>query len=251
MQERSMRFLRDISDSLDLQAIAEKYELPFEAAQSAVERSISATLSGIFRQDVECRLTDGKWDIYVFNETGARRFPVERLKKNILRAVKYDIVSTLQKEAVAGGYEKLRYLAGGVAGGHVSVISGDRIFVEMNGGAGKLVIGICEKEHQTPKERGHYRIGDYLNFYVLNVEPSSNGRVPVLKVSLSRTSKGLTEGLLHAALVNRLLDTKIRCVKRVVGVISLVEASGRVPRECIKAVSDELKERVMVHFVQR
>lgn len=246
-----MRFLEDISDSLDLRAIAEKYELPIEAAQSAVERSISGTLSGIFRQDVECRLGGKGCEIYVFRENGVESFPMEKLRKNILRAVKYNLVSALLEEAVAHGYEKIRYLAGGIAGGHVSVISGDRIFVELDAGAGKFVVGVCEKEHQTPKERGRYRPGDYLNFHVLRVSPSSNGRVPVLKVTLSRTSRGLTEGLLRRQLSERLLNTKIRCVGRTAGAFSLVNAEGRLPLECIKAVSNELKERVIVHFVRQ
>ncbi|MDA8090037.1 MAG: hypothetical protein M0Z61_07430 [Nitrospiraceae bacterium] len=174
---------------------------------------------------------------------------MERLKKNILRAIKYGIVSTLHKETVARGYESLRNLAGGVTGGHIAAVFEERIFVELDGGAGKLVVGVCEREQQTPKESGRYRPGDYFSFYISSVTPSSNGRVPVLKVSLSRISRSLTEGLLRKELAEKLLDTKVRCVKRAAGIFSLVEAEGRIPRECIKAVSDELKERVIVHNV--
>ena len=52
-----MRFLKNISDGADLRAVAEKYELPFDEAKAAIERSISSTLSVIFRSDVECMLT--------------------------------------------------------------------------------------------------------------------------------------------------------------------------------------------------
>ena len=114
---------------------------------------------------------------------------MEKLKRNIIRAIKYGIVSALHKETVARGYERLRYLAGGITGGHVAAVFEDRIFVELvsiasNWGAGRLVVGVCEREHQTSKERGHYRPGDYYSFYISSVTPSSNGRVPVLKVSL-------------------------------------------------------------------
>ena len=246
-----MRFLKDISGGADLRAVAEKYELPFDEAKAAIERSISGTLSAIFRLDVECLLTGEGCEIYVFRENKVEMLPMERLKKNVLRAVKYDIVSALQEEATARGYEKLRYLTGGIIGGHVAAAFEERIFVELNGSAGKLVVGVCEREHQTPKERGLYRTGDYLNFYVSSVTPSSNGRVPVLRVSLSRTSRSLTEGLLRRELSEKLLDIRVICVKRVAGVFSLVEADGRVPGECIKAVSRELKERIIVHFVRR
>ncbi|MDA8091527.1 MAG: hypothetical protein M0Z61_15065 [Nitrospiraceae bacterium] len=245
-----MRFLRDISDSIDLRAVAEKYEIPLDEAKATIERSISSTLSGIFRLDVECLLTGDGCEIYVFRENGVERLPVERLKKNILRAIKYGIVSALQEEATARGYEKLRYLAGGIIGGHVAVVFEERIFVELDGSAGRFVVGVCEKEHQTPKERGLYRTGDYLNFYVSSVTPSSNGRVPVLKVSLSRTSRSLTEGLLRSELSEKHLAIRVRCVKRAAGVFSLVEADGRVPGECIKTVSGELKERIIVHFAR-
>ncbi len=245
-----MRFLRDISGSIDLRAVAEKYELPFEEAKAAIERSISGTLSVIFHLDVECMLTGEGCEIYVFRENSVEMLPMERLKKNVLRAIKYDIVSTLQREATARGYEKLRYLTGGIIGGHVAAAFEERIFVELDGRTGQLVVGVCEREHQTPKERGLYRTGDYLNFYVSSVTPSSNGRVPVLKVSLSRTSRSLTEGLLRRELSEKLIAIRVRCVKRAAGVFSLVEADGRVPGECIKAVSGELKERIIVHFAR-
>ncbi|MDA8162203.1 MAG: hypothetical protein M0022_04750 [Desulfobacteraceae bacterium] len=249
MQERYTRFLKDISGGIDLRAIAEKYDLPHDEAKEAIERSISGTLSDIFRSDVECRLTERGCEIYVFRENGVEIFPAERLKKNILRAVKYDFIFALHNEAVAQGYEKLRYLAGGTTCGHIAAVFEDRIFVELDGGAGKLVVGVCEREQQMPKERGRYRPGNYYSFYISSVTPSSNGRVPVLKVSLSRISKSLTEGLLRKEITERLLDIKFRCVKRAAGIFSLVEAKGRIPRECIKAVSDELKERIIIHNV--
>lgn len=249
MHERYTRFLKDISGGVDLRAISEKYELPCDEAKEAIERSISGTLSDIFRSDVECLLTGKGCEIHVFRENGVWRFPMEKLKKNILRAIKYGIVSALHTETVTRGYERLRYLAGGITGGHIAAVFEDRIFVELDGGAGKLVVGVCEREHQTPKERGHYRPGNYYSFYISSVTPSSNGRVPVLKVSLSRISQSLTEGLLRKELTERLLDIKIRCIKRAAGIFSLVEAEGRIPRECIKAVSDELKERVIVRNV--
>ena len=250
MHARYTRFLKDISGGIDFRSVAEKYELPCDEAKEAIERSISSTLSDIFRSDVECRLTGEGCEIYVFRENGVDKLPLERLKKNILRAIKYGIVSALHKETVARDYERFRYLAGGITGGHVAAVFEERIFVELDGGAGRLVVGVCEREHQTPKERGHYRPGDYYSFYISSVTPSSNGRVPVLKVSLSRISKSLTEGLLRKELAERLLDIRVRCVKRAAGIFSLVEAQGRIPRDCIKAVSDELKERVIVRNVQ-
>ena len=245
-----MRFLKDISDGADLRAVAEKYELPFDEAKAAIERSISGTLSVIFRLDVECMLTGEGCEIYVFRENRVEMLPMERLKKNVLRAIKYGVVAALQKEATVWGYKKLRYLTGGIIGGHAAVVFEERIFVELDGSAGRLVVGVCEKEHQTPKERGLYRTGDYYSFYISSVTPSSNGRVPVLKVSLSRTSRSLTEGLLRRELSEKLLAVRVRCVKRAAGVFSLVEADGRVPGECIKAVSGELKERIIVHFAR-
>ncbi len=249
MQERYTRFLKDISCGVDLRAISEKYELPCDEAKEAIERSISGTLSDIFRSDVECLLTGKGCEIYVFRENGVWRFPMEKLKKNILRAIKYGIVSALHTETVTRGYERLRYLAGGITGGHIAAVFEDRIFVELDGGADRLVVGVCEKERQTPKERGRYRPGGYYSFYISSVTPSSNGRVPVLNVSLSRISRSLTEGLLRKELAERLLDIKVICVKRAAGIFSLVEVKGRIPRECIKSVSDELKERVIVRNV--
>ncbi len=246
-------FLKDISKKkIDLQEIAEKYELPFDHAKAAIEKSISETLSTIFRQDTECLLTGHGCEINVFRENGVKKLPMEHLKKNVLRAIKYGIVSALQRESTLRCYKELRFMAGRVVSGYVSAVFEDRIVAELDTGAGPAcgqVMGVCEKSQQTPKERGLYRPG-WLKFYVLSVEPVLN-KVPTLRVSLSRTSTGLTEGLLHVALVDRLLDTKIKCVKRAAGVFSLVEAGEKIPRECIKKVADELKERVVVHFGQK
>ena len=124
-----MRFLKNISGDADLLAVAEKYELPRDEAKAAIERSISGTLSGIFRLDVECMLTGKGCEIYVFRENRVEMLPVERLKKNIPRAIKYGIISALQEEATVRGYEKFRYLTGGIIGGHVAAAFDERIFV--------------------------------------------------------------------------------------------------------------------------
>ena len=250
-----MRPLKDISGGLSLQAVADKYGLPYEDAKAAVEGAISGALSGIFHLDVECQMNGQGCEIYVFRSTGVERLPTEKLKKNILRAIKYSIVSALNMETVTHGYEKFRSLAGGIAGGRIIAVHEERIFVELDtetvNCAPDGLAGVCELSHQPPKERGRYRPGDYMNFHVLSIKTSLNGRVPALKASLSRTSRGLTEGLLRRRLTERLLNTQIHCVKRAAGVFSLVETNTRIPGECIKAVSDELKERIIVHFVQK
>lgn len=251
MRGRSMWFLRDISKEIDLHAIAEKYELPHDAVKETVERSISDTLSDIFRSEVEFLLTKEGPAIYIFRDKEIERFPIEKLKKNILRAIKYGLVSAFYREQAVRGYEELRFIAGGISGGYISKIFEDRIYVELNAGNGSPVIGVCENRHQTPKERKLCRIGDYYSFYVSSVTPFMSGGVPEVKVSLSRTSKSLTEGLLKKELTERLLDIRIRCVRRAAGAYSLIEAEERIPKECIKAVSDELKERVIVRVIQK
>ncbi|MDA8172316.1 MAG: hypothetical protein M0Z48_10890, partial [Nitrospiraceae bacterium] len=85
MHERYTRFLKDISGGIDFRSVAEKYELPCDEAKEAIERSISGTLSDIFHSDVECLLTGKGCEIHVFRENGVWRFPMEKLKKNILR----------------------------------------------------------------------------------------------------------------------------------------------------------------------
>ena len=245
-----MRSLRDISSDPDLDAVAGKYDLTSEVVKETVERSISDTLSHIFGSDIECLLNGKDFEIYIFREDEVEKLPVERLKKNILRAIKYDIVSALHREYAACSYEKLRFLTGTIAGGYIVRIFDDCIYAELNAGSGP-VVGICDRQHQTPKERGSYRLGDYYRFYVSHVAPVVTGGVPGVKVSLNRTSGSLTAGLMKKELADRLLDIRVKCIGRTAGVYSLIETQERVPSECIKAVSDELKERIKIRVIQK
>jgi hypothetical protein len=245
-----MRFLQDISKDIDLREIAEKYKLPLDEVKETVERSISDTLTDLLNSDVECMLTKEGSEIYIFRENEVEKIPIERLKKNIIRAIKYSLISDLSNEQAIRSYEELRFMAGGIAGGYVTKIFEDRIYVELAADGGSPVVGICEKRHQTPKERGLYRMGDYYNFYVSSVTPLIKGGVPEVKVFLSRTSKSLSEGLLNKELAEKLIDMRVRCMRRTAGVCSLMEAQERIPAECIKAVSDELKERIKVRVIR-
>jgi hypothetical protein len=251
MHGRSIRSLQDISKDIDLHAIAQKYELPCDAVKETVERSISDTLSGILCCDVECVLTEAGSEIYLFREDKVERLQAERLKKNIVRAIEYNIVLALRREHTSRTHEILRCMAGSVAGGYITKIFDNRMYVELDAGGDSPVVGVCEKQHQTPKERGLYRIGDYYNFYISTVRPIINGNVPSVKVSLSRTSRRLTEGLFNRGLAEKLLNVTVRCLRRAAGVHSLIEAEERIPKECIKAVSYELKERIIVSVIQK
>jgi len=246
-----MRLLEDISKDIDLHEIAEKYNLPLDDVKETVERSISDTLTELLNSDVECMLTKEGSEIYLFRENEVEKIPIARLKKNIIRAIKYGLLSDLHKEQSIRSYEELRFMAGGIAGGHVTRIFDDRIYVELNADSDSHVVGICEKRHQTPKERGLYRLGDYYNFYVSSVTPFVKSGVPEVKVFLSRTSKSLTEGLLNKELAEKLIDIRVKCMRRTAGVCSHIEAQEKIPVDCIKAVSDELKERIKVRVIQK
>jgi hypothetical protein len=64
-------------------------------------------------------------------------------------------------------------------------------------------------------------------------------------------SKTLVETLLKNNLGPEAERISLRCVKRYVGHKSFVLTTRRLPKSAIKAVSQELNERVQVNFVKK
>ena len=83
-------------------------------------------------------------------------------------------------------------------------------------------------------------------FLVTSVLPvMKNGRAKVL-IRLSRTTKALPEALLK----EQTDEPSIRCVRRIAGAFSEIETKRKLPREVIRAVGNELKERIIVRVVE-
>lgn len=240
-------------DDIWLEELEDKYGLTPDVIKETVVDAISKSLSKIFRCEVEA-IWDGKGiEIYKFRDTSqgleVQKLSMDALKKNIFRAIRYEIARELSKKKVLSEYELAKDMTGTVVGGYVKEMSREKILVDIEG---KGFTGVCYRSHQPPRERGQYKRGGYYSFYVLRVEPVLINRIkPELEIRLSRTSKSLPEGLLQKELRDMGLDTKVKCRRRIAGAFSYITTSQKIPKEAILSVSKELKERIIVSYVRK
>ena len=131
--------------------------------------------------------------------------------------------------------------------------SEQNIFVETEIIPGQIVTAVCPLNRIGLHERnsGNFSIGMRRAFHVRRIDPVVLGDTPRLEIVVDRVSKTLVETLLKNNLGPEAEWISLRCVKRYVGHKSFVLTTRRLPKSAIKAVSQELKERVQVNFVKK
>jgi hypothetical protein len=134
----------------------------------------------------------------------------------------------------------------------ISHDSDQNIFIETEIIPGQIVTAVCPLNRTGLHERnsGIFSIGMRRAFHVRRIDPVVLGDTPRLKIVVDRVSKTLVETLLRNHLGPDAEKISLRCVKRYVGHKSFVLTNRRLPKSAIKAVSQELKERVQVNFVK-
>jgi|GEM_PF-1048688 len=238
--------MRAAPPEIDLQELAGKYGLSDGETQNVVEASITGTLSRVLKLDIEVSL-NGKAEIVVYRNNGVNTFTLEQFDSRLRRQVRDDIALNMEVAVTMNRYEATKWAAQRVIEGEVARIMGDSLCVRAClEGYGVELFCECLWKDQTPKERYWYRQGQTLSFYVLSVRPVSEQACPRLEVRLSRNSQGLPEGLLRKELDAIGHGGRIHCVKRIAGAFSEIETENRLPREAIKKVSDELRERIEI-----
>lgn len=239
----------------DIIELSEKYRLPEWAVREEVEKALSEILTHRLGFEVEALLrnrgdTLELWGVIPrCGDIEVRRISPESVRKTLEREIKHKIALALLKQGVINHHEQLKVLIGTMVYGSISRIQpSGSLDVELQGPAGESLTAVCDPASQTPKERGNYRRGEVLPFAVKSVQPLLINGIPRLEISLSRNSKGLVEGLLREELKNMGCEAEIRCTKRTAGAFSEIRASKRIPRECVKHVSDTLRERILVTY---
>jgi hypothetical protein len=135
----------------------------------------------------------------------------------------------------------------------ISHDSEQNIYIETEIIPGQIVTAVCPLNRIGLHERnsGSFSIGMRRAFHVRRIDPVVLGDTPRLKIVVDRVSKTLVETLLKNNLGPEAERISLRCVKRYVGHKSFVLTNTRLPKSAIKAVSQELKERVQVNFVKK
>jgi len=230
--------------------VAKEYRLPAGETMAILEQTLSDALTEAFGRRVIVFLSGEKMVIY--RETvkngreGLERLYPRQIRKEVVRLCRYRVETELNRRRAIREYDFLKPLQGSVVRGVVDWVRHDGslavLFPVDELFNCREVAGTCPEAQQPPRERGTYRQGEARFFFVSSVRLVGWGKVMLLEIRLSRTTRRLPEILLK-------METGmagIRCTRRIVGKISLVTSRESLPREAILAVAAELGERVKV-----
>lgn len=237
--------------NLNIDEISDKYGVPEWAVKEEIEKAFSHVLSNRLGQEIEVQTDNSNVRIWKFAKNGDFAIlGTGEIKKNIIREIKWNLVKYLLKRSVLESYEMHKNKVRTVVYGTIMKQMHGILHVEIHPQNinDDIAMAVCEPASQTPKERGRYKAGEVLPFYVLSVRPVLEKEIPRLEVKLSRNSKGLAEKLIKEQIKEKSIDIRIKCIKRVAGAYSLIESSKKIPGDCIKRVANELKERIICRF---
>lgn len=241
---------------LNIHELSEKYQLHEWIVEEEIEKAVSEILTKRMGFEIEALFNnrDNSLELWGFilcnGDLEVRKMVPGNLRKSLMHEIKYGIVYALMKRSVLEDYEQIKDRVKSVTYGSIIRIQPcGTLHVDIPGVHGRdSVLAVCDPASQTPRERGTYRTGDSLSFSILSIYPVDDRGTPRLEVKLSRNSKALVEGLLREEIKERKLDIHLMCIKRIAGAFSEVLTSERIPRECIKGVSNEIKERIIVTY---
>lgn len=232
-----------------IQELSEKYNIPEWAVRDEVEKTVSAILTHRLRCEVEAVLSDTlEFQLFGFTDKGDY-IPLAsgNVKKRLIREIKWRISKNLLTRSVLDAYERYRNRAQTLVYGRIAKQVNGNLFIDIADMPGNNVVAVCGLSSQTPKERGKLA-EEILPFYVLSIRPVSNNGIPCVEIRLSRNARGLVEELFREELREKTLDIQVKCVKRIAGAYSIVNVASKIPQECIKRVSDMVKERMIVSY---
>lgn len=229
------------------------YRLPAGETREILEETLSDALTEAFGRRVMVFLSGENMVIY--RETGENgregleRLSPRQIRKEVVRLCRYRIETELNRRKAIREYDFLKTLQGSVVRGVINRVMDDDslsvLFPVEELFNCREITGTCPEAQQPPRERGTYRLGEARFFFVSSVRLVDWGKVLLLEIRLSRTSRRLPELLLKMETGM----TGIRCIRRISGKTSLVESPERIPREAILAVASELGERIKVTWV--
>lgn len=242
--------LGQIVDAIHL--LSEKYEIPYEEAVEHAEFALSCSLSNSFRADIQVYLKP-KCRIVLFNSAGATEIKPSSIDKSAIKKAKQFLEYRFLCLHAHRVYNDAKKLIRTVIFGEIVKKLEKMFYVRFYNPhavteGGRVLVGVCPLEHQTPKERGTYREGLKLHFFVTSVRGIVQDGVPKVIITLSRNSISFPEVLLRDILIEHGIFTEIKAVRRIAGAYTEIQAKERLPKECIQKVSHLLNEGIIVKY---
>lgn len=239
---------------ISVDALACKYRLTHEETRAAIERGIEIAVSLALGMDTVARLEES---LTISSFTRGHNEDADpllidpsSLTKKLRRQIRYQVEGELQKVQVLREHARLVDWQGHVVMGEIQKIRRDGSLLVETKMAGSFrsetLQGVCVPWDIPFHEKGDLALGACLAFLVINIRPVHvRGGSYRVAITLSRRSKKLPEVLLQMHTGR----TDIRCRRRLAGKFSEVLVTSSLPQQAIKAVSDELKERIRVHVL--
>lgn len=238
-------FHREVKDIFKkTNELQEKYELSRKEIERGLENAIFQACKKS-RIDVDVWIEEGRMFILQNDSSNNRSY------RKVIKNVRAEIVKELTLLCALKQWKEKRALVKKAVWGEIIKITenGDllvSVAQNIEGTEGASVVAVCKTASQTPKERGWYKVGFALYFYVLSVVATWDDDVPRVNIYLSRNSKGLIEELLKQELYQAGIayNSKIACRRRIAGAYSEVEVHKPLPKEIIFKVSNLVGERI-------
>jgi len=249
-----------------LQEMSKTYQISRLAVIDEVENALGSALTRVHGYDVDVQITgNGTPDLRMVGYKGTRegctisRIYPETLSKHTVRFLRKRLVLRLNERAVLEEFFTLAPLQCHVYEGqiykppvpgkelHIDLTHYDRYF-----GIKSSSSAVCGYRWQPLSERGRYRLGDMLMYYVLRVRAVLVNGYPRLEIHVSRSSKSLVDGLIKKYIADdtgRPADGNIKCIKRVASAYSRVVSTVRIDPEILNRVSKEVNEVIKVEVV--
>ena len=242
--------------------MARAYRIPRLAVVDEVESALCAAMTRLHGYEVDVRITgNGMPELEMTGYQGTRdgctvhRIQPEMLDKRSVKFLRRRLTQRLSERSVLEEFYTLAPVQHHVYEGTICIPPtwGAAFYVDIYHdcyyGIKSASMAVCRHIDQPVSERGRYRLGDTLMFYVLNVNAVKLNEHPRLEIYVSRTSKSLIDGLIKKYIIEktgRPVNGSIKCIKRVAGAYSKVVSTVQIDRDILHKVSKKANEVVKV-----
>ncbi len=241
-----------------LSELSVKYSLPEPEICGVIEDVFSRSLSSrqgrsvlaFLNRDKETGGLSLEYLSYVRDTGGIRQYSGKIEKTGGLNTLIRRIEFELLKKSVIRETVHLKQYEGEICSGVVRGIREDgAYYIDVSVNPGEVITGVCPVRYQAPHERGCFNIGDKRVFHIRSFRSIILNGAPRMQLVLDRISERIAEKLILNSLpIDKYRYTKVRCIKRISGSISLIETSRRIPRDVILNTGKELREKIKVVF---
>ncbi|ADD67480.1 hypothetical protein Dacet_0694 [Denitrovibrio acetiphilus DSM 12809] len=120
--------------------------------------------------------------------------------------------------------------------GEIREISAEDVLLNVYLGVNYRVTGVVHKMYITPKLRGTFQTGQEIRSLVIGTERYGDD----VALTLSLTSRKLVEKLFEEQ------GYSVRCIKRIAGIISVIQFKKHIQYKIIKRISNVLHEHIII-----